>query len=159
MAGMNEEQGGASGSGFDARLTLIVYVRVLSVVFLLSGLQNWARLIGLTPADGDFLALPTSVVVATLFFAVADLVAAVGLWLLASWGTVVWMICALTETALHGAFTYALGSVFRRHFAQGGNFVNFDAKETKGYFRERYEDFRARKVSEKPAPDDAPVAA
>jgi hypothetical protein len=109
MAGMNEEQGGASGSGFDARLTLIVYVRVLSVVFLLSGLQNWARLIGLTPADGDFLALPTSVVVATLFFAVADLVAAVGLWLLASWGTVVWMICALTETALHGAFSDVFG--------------------------------------------------
>ena len=109
MAGMNEEKGGASGSGFDARLTLIVYVRVLSVVFLLSGLQNWARLIGLTPADGDFLALPTSVVVATLFFAVADLVAAVGLWLLASWGTVVWMICALTETALHGAFSDVFG--------------------------------------------------
>lgn len=71
-------------------------------------------------------------------------------------GTAVGLV---TLPALHGAFTYALGSVFRRHFAQGGNFVNFDAKATKGYFRERYEAFRARKVSEKPAPGDAPVAA
>lgn len=66
----------------------------------------------------------------------------------------------VTLPALHGAFTYALGSVFRRHFAQGGNFVNFDAKATKGYFRERYEAFRARKASEaKPTPADAPAAA
>jgi hypothetical protein len=53
---------------------------------------------------GDFLNLPMPLVVATIFFAVCDLVAAVGLWLLASWGTVVWLIAALTETVLHTVF-------------------------------------------------------
>lgn len=112
MSGMNDEQGGGAGpiSRFDARLTLIVYVRVLSAVFLISGLQNWARLIGLTGYGGDFLSQPTPFVVATLFFAVANLVAAVGLWLLASWGTVVWMISALTETTLHAVFEGVFGS-------------------------------------------------
>jgi hypothetical protein len=100
---------GVSRSRVDARLVLVIYVRVLSVVFLLSGLARWAAILGIGLADGDFLAQPAPVIVATLFFCVADLVAAVGLWLLASWGTVVWMISALTETALYSAFDSQFG--------------------------------------------------
>jgi hypothetical protein len=109
MTANGDDQGGGL-SRFDARLTLIVYVRVLSAVFLVAGLQNWARLLGLTDVGSDLLAQPTPFIVATLFFAVTDLVAAVGLWLLASWGTVVWMIAALTETTLHLAFNDVFGS-------------------------------------------------
>lgn len=110
MNASNEEPGGGPASRFDARLTLIVYVRVLSAVFLLSGLENWARLIGLGYHNADLLSEPTPFIVATLFFAVVNLVAAVGLWLLASWGTVVWMISALTETTLHVAFEPVFGA-------------------------------------------------
>ena len=69
-----------------------------------------ATILGLGSVGDGFLKLPAPVIVATLFFAVADLVAAVGLWLLASWGTVVWMISALTETALYGAYNPQFGS-------------------------------------------------
>lgn len=66
----------------------------------------------------------------------------------------------VTLPALHGAFSYALGSVFRWHFANGGTFVNFDIEATKTYFRDRYDAFRARKVPEAEAvPVDAPAAA
>lgn len=95
---------------FDARLTLVIYVRFLSAVFLFAGLFRWATILGFGVPGGDFLSQPSPVIVATLFFAVADLVAAVGLWLLASWGTVVWMISALTETALYGAYNPQFGS-------------------------------------------------
>jgi len=61
--------------------------------------------------------------------------------------------------AFHAAFTYALGSVFRRHFASGGTFLTFDAASTKTYFKERYESFRGRKDSEAEAPIEAPAAA
>lgn len=73
-------------------------------------------------------------------------------------GTAVGLV---TLPALHGAFSYALGSVFRRHFASGGNFTNFDAKATKGYFRDRYNAFRERKVPEAEAAPaaEAPAAA
>lgn len=98
------KQSGAGRMGFDTRLTLVVYVRVLSMVFIASGLRRWAIILGPLAPGGDFLALPVPVIVATVFFAAFDLVAAVGLWLLASWGTVVWLISALTETALHTAF-------------------------------------------------------
>lgn len=99
----------AGEARFDPRLALIVYVRVLSTVFLVSGLQNWGRILGSSAPEGNFLDLPAPVIVATLFFAVAELVAAVGLWLLASWGTVVWMVSALTECVLHGAFPALFG--------------------------------------------------
>jgi len=95
---------------FDARLALVIYVRFLSVVFLVAGLNRWATILGFGLPNGDFLTQPSPVIVATMFFAVADLVAAVGLWLLASWGTVVWMISALTETALYSAFNPQFGS-------------------------------------------------
>ncbi|MCM5552519.1 DUF6163 family protein [Pleomorphomonas sp. NRK KF1] len=96
-------------SRFDARLTLVIYVRFLSTVFLVAGLLRWATILGFGVPSGNFLTLSSPVIVATLFFAVADLVAAVGLWLLASWGTVVWMISALTETALYGAYNPQFG--------------------------------------------------
>lgn len=96
-------------SRFDARLTLVIYVRFLSTVFLVAGLLRWATILGFGIPGGNFLTLSSPVIVATLFFAVADLVAAVGLWLLASWGTVVWMISALTETALYSAYNPQFG--------------------------------------------------
>ncbi len=95
---------GGERTGFDVRLVLVVYVRVLSLLFIASGIRRWAIILGPLAPGGDLLALPVPVIVATVFFAAFDLVAAVGLWLLASWGTVVWLIAALTETALHTAF-------------------------------------------------------
>ncbi len=103
MSGDGKAAGGER-SGFDTRLALVVYVRILSLLFIASGVRRWAIILGPLAPGGDFLALPVPVIVATIFFAAFDLVAAVGLWLLASWGTVVWLIAALTETALHTAF-------------------------------------------------------
>ncbi|WP_075214563.1 DUF6163 family protein [Mongoliimonas terrestris] len=97
------------GSGFDARLLLVIYVRALSAIFILSGLQRWGVILGPLAPGGDFLGLPGQVMVATVFFSVFDLVAAVGLWLLASWGTVVWLISALTEVVLHTVFRDTFG--------------------------------------------------
>lgn len=105
-----EDMDGGLMRRFDARLVLVVYVRFLSAVFLVAGLSRWATILGVGVPQGDFLRLSAPVIVATLFFAVADLVAAVGLWLLASWGTVVWMISALTETALYSAYNPQFGS-------------------------------------------------
>lgn len=98
------KDGKAKGAGFDPRVALVVYVRILAAVFMVSGLRRWAIVLGPLAPSGDFLNLPVPLLVATVFFAVADLVAAVGLWLLASWGTVVWLIAALTETVLHTVF-------------------------------------------------------
>lgn len=107
MEAIDEEKGAAGG--IDARMALVVYVRLLAVAFLVSGIRRWAVLLGPLAPGGDFFALPTEQMVAVGFFAVFELVAAVGLWLLASWGTVVWLIAALTETVLHTVFRETFG--------------------------------------------------
>lgn len=98
-----------AGGRFNPRLLLTVFVRLLALVFLASGLLEWAIILGPAAPDSGFLSLPVEFKVATVFFAVCNLVAAVGLWLLASWGAVVWLIAALTESALHGLFPETFG--------------------------------------------------
>jgi hypothetical protein len=94
---------------FDPRTALVVYIRLLAVVFLASGLRRWAILLGPLAPGGDFYSQPTEWMVAIGFFAIFELVAAVGLWLLASWGTIVWLIAAGTECALHSIFSETFG--------------------------------------------------
>jgi hypothetical protein len=104
-----EEEADATVRLIDARTVLILYVRVLAIAFLVSGLRRWAVLLGPLAPGGDFFNLSPQWMVAIGFFAVFELVAAVGLWLLASWGTVVWLIAASTEVVLHTVFRETFG--------------------------------------------------
>jgi uncharacterized protein (DUF697 family) len=64
----------------------------------------------------------------------------------------------VTLPAFHAAFSYALGSAFREHFATGGTFLTFNVQATKTYFREKYDSFRKRKAPEADiAAADAPA--
>src|SRR5262245_45126319 len=75
---------------------LIVYVRVLAVISLIKGLYHWARVCGIGEGpNSTFEVAPIAWKAATIFFAVIDLVAAVGLWLAAAWGGVVWLTAAI----------------------------------------------------------------
>lgn len=104
-----DEEAGATARFIDARTALVVYVRVLAIAFLVSGLRRWAVVLGPLAPGGDFFNLSPEWMVAIGFFAVFELVAAVGLWLLASWGTVVWLIAASTEVVLHTVFRDTFG--------------------------------------------------
>ncbi|MBV9236546.1 MAG: hypothetical protein JOZ94_11995, partial [Xanthobacteraceae bacterium] len=71
---------------------LLWFLRVMAVLSMLKGLRYWAAIcgFGLAP-EGGFEGQTMAWQAATIFFAVIDLVAAVGLWLSASWGAVVWL--------------------------------------------------------------------
>jgi uncharacterized membrane protein (DUF2068 family) len=60
------------------------------------------------PTDG-FEYQPTPWQTATVFFAVIDLVAAVGLWLAAAWGAVVWLTAAVSMAAVEVFFPQVYG--------------------------------------------------
>jgi hypothetical protein len=68
---------------------LVVFMRVVSGLWVLRGLLHWQTILSsdLTP----FEALPPVVAACVVFFAVADLIAAVGLWLASAWGGVLWL--------------------------------------------------------------------
>ena len=95
---------------FKASTLRLIYVRLLSLGFLALGLFQWAELLGAVRTDApDFFTLTVQAQAILLFFAVANLVAAVGLWLLATWGIVVWFAAAGTRIVRHTVFAASFG--------------------------------------------------
>ena len=76
---------------------------------MVKGLYHWAVVCGMTGLDGGFEAQPLPWQTATVFFAVIDLVAAVGLWLAAAWGAVVWLTACVSMAAVEVIFPQVYG--------------------------------------------------
>jgi hypothetical protein len=96
---------------YEARWTgrLVVFLRVMAVLSMAKGLYHWAIVCGIGgPADGfEYQPMPWQT--ATVFFAVIDLVAAVGLWLAAAWGAVVWLTACVSMAAVEVFFPQVYG--------------------------------------------------
>ncbi|ALK08620.1 DUF6163 family protein [Blastochloris viridis] len=92
------------------RLTL--FVRAVAVLVLLKGLFHWSLLCGVGDGSGTrFEIMSPAWQIATIFFAVIDVVAGVGLWLLAAWGAAVWLIGGLTQVVIDIWFPDVYGGV------------------------------------------------
>jgi hypothetical protein len=94
-------------------LMLVWFMRTMAVVWIAKGLFAWTIVLGVNPSVAELLELPVMMQAMIGFFAVADLMAAVGLWLAAPWGGVLWLICAATEVmaATLGAGASMTGAV------------------------------------------------
>ena len=108
----------APGGRFNLALptspeTLVWFMRTMASVWVVKGLFNWAVLLGLNPHFGDFTMLPRALQTTIVFFAGSDILAAVGLWLAAPWGGVLWLVCAGIEalSPLFGGRAAMLGLV------------------------------------------------
>jgi hypothetical protein len=93
---------------------LVLFLRVMAAVSLVKGLYHWAQVCGIgAPANGGFEAHTVAWETATVFFAVIDLVAAVGLWLAAAWGAVVWLTSVVSMAVVEVFFPQVYGgSIF-----------------------------------------------
>src|SRR5450755_1140522 len=74
---------------------LVWFMRLVSAVWLLQGLVQWHTII--LPGPVNFDALPPTVIGVTIFFAVIDPAAAVGLWLATPWGGVIWLLAVVAQ--------------------------------------------------------------
>jgi len=102
--------GAAAASGEVWAARLVLFLRLMAAVALLKGLYYWAIVCGVgapTPQGFDSYAMPYQS--ATVFFAVIDLVAAVGLWLAAPWGAVVWLTSVISMAAVEALFPQIYG--------------------------------------------------
>ena len=89
---------------------LILFLRVMAAVSLIKGLYHWGQVCGIgEPSDEGFEAHSIPWQTATVFFAVLDLVAAVGLWLAAAWGAVVWLTSVVSMAAVEVFFPKVYG--------------------------------------------------
>ena len=95
----------ARGPRVNWLLLQIWFLRLLALGWMVKGLMAWAAILGVEYLDfRPFETQPVSFQTVTIYFAVIDLVAAVGLWLLASWGGVVWLIAVASRLVLGFVF-------------------------------------------------------
>jgi len=88
----------------------VLFLRTMAGVSLAKGLYHWAQVVGI--GQGPFSVFETSSTAwqaATMYFAVIDLVAAVGLWLAAAWGGVVWLTATISMAAIELLFPQVYG--------------------------------------------------
>ena len=84
----------------DGRWTarLVLFLRVMAVLAVFKGLYHWAQVTGFVGGEEEaFEYQPMAWQTATVYFAVIDLVAAVGLWLATPWGGVLWLLIASAQ--------------------------------------------------------------
>lgn len=90
---------------------LVWFMRAVALLWIVVGLSYWVIILEPGGAGaGDFPRLPIAAQATIVFFATINLVAAVGLWLMAPWGGVVWLFTALVEILLavfHPAYSFA----------------------------------------------------
>ena len=84
---------------------LVLFLRVMAVLSIVKGLYHWAQVTGFVGgADDAFENQPTAWQAATVYFAVIELVAAVGLWLATPWGAVVWLTTVVSMAVIELMF-------------------------------------------------------
>ncbi|CAN5361708.1 hypothetical protein BH11PSE4_BH11PSE4_12060 [soil metagenome] len=89
---------------------LVLFLRVMAVLSMAQGLYHWAQVTGFAGSEdeafeGQSMAWQT----ATVYFAVIELVAAVGLWLATPWGAVVWLTAVVSMAVIELMFPAIYG--------------------------------------------------
>ena len=79
---------------------LVWFMRMLALMWIAKGLGYWAVILGADNAPTPFEARSTGFQATTIYFAIIDLVAAVGLWLTATWGGVLWLLAVMSHLIL-----------------------------------------------------------
>ena len=119
LAPVHEHDGEPSVGRWTRRL--VFFLRTMAVVSMLKGLYHWARVCGIVVDDGQPFELQSiALQAATVFFAVLDLVAAVGLWLAAAWGAVIWLTAVASMLAVEIFFPQVYGRGFITVIVEGG---------------------------------------
>jgi hypothetical protein len=84
---------------------LVLFLRVMAVVSILKGLYHWAQVTGFIGGEDEaFENQAMAWQAATVYFAVIELVAAVGLWLATPWGAVVWLTTVVSMAVIELMF-------------------------------------------------------
>jgi hypothetical protein len=89
---------------------LVIFLRVMAVLSVGKGLYHWAQVTGFVGGEDDaFENQQMAWQTATVYFAVIELVAAVGLWLATPWGAVVWLTSVVSMAVIELMFPAIYG--------------------------------------------------
>ena len=89
---------------------LVLFLRIMAVLSVAEGLYHWAQVTGFVGGEDDAFENQTMAwQTATVYFAVIELVAAVGLWLATPWGAVVWLTTVVSMAVIELMFPAVYG--------------------------------------------------
>ena len=110
-----------------ARLPLtMIYMRVVALLLLAAGLARACQILGiLTPDALTFDNLEPAKRASAITLLLVDLFAAVGLWVGAAWGPVMWAVALAVEVTMYTLFSDLFGSYPLRVFIHGCLFIGF----------------------------------
>lgn len=80
---------------------ILVYVRFAAMALLVAGLLRASLIFGITLDGQSFMTLDANWRAAVLALVFIDLFAAVGLWIGATWGPVMWAVAVFVESAMY----------------------------------------------------------
>ena len=103
VAAISSERIEPEDNGWTRRLVL--FLRVMAIVSIVKGLYHWAQVTGFIGGEEEaFENQSMAWQTATIYFAVIELVAAVGLWLATPWGAVVWLTTVVSMAVIELMF-------------------------------------------------------
>ncbi len=105
------------------------FLRVVAAYCLMFGILYWVRLIGLYEGSlWRFDLMPVHWQVAATGLAVLFPFAAMGLWMMVSWGPVIWFVCAVAEIVMYGFYSELFGGrylIIVAHLLIAGLYIGF----------------------------------
>jgi hypothetical protein len=85
-------------------LVLTGFVRLVAILWIMKGLSSWAVILGVWTPIGQFETRSTGYQATVIYFALIDLVAAVGLWMVSTWGGIMWLLAVMSHLILAAFF-------------------------------------------------------
>jgi hypothetical protein len=86
------------------------FMRVLAIIWIMKGLSSWAVIFGIWTPIGQFEARSTGYQATIIYFALIDLIAAVGLWMASTWGGIMWLLAVMSHLILAAFFPAIVAS-------------------------------------------------
>jgi hypothetical protein len=85
-------------------LTLTWFLRLLAIFWIMKGLSAWAVILGIWTPIGQFESRSLGYQATIIYFALIDLIAAVGLWMASTWGGIMWLLAVMSHLILAAFF-------------------------------------------------------
>lgn len=104
----------------------VIYMRVAAMLLLIVGLARACQILGIVPEGADtFSDLTPAERSGAATLLLVDLLAAVGLWIGAVWGPVMWAAALAVEVVMYTLFSGAFGSYPLRVLVHASIFLGF----------------------------------
>jgi len=98
------EERPAAPSSMRWSFILTWFMRVLAILWIMKGLSSWAVILGIWTPVGQFEARSMGYQTTIIYFALIDLIAAVGLWMASTWGGIMWLLAIMSHLILAAFF-------------------------------------------------------